>query len=255
MNNNKIVLRLFCILLIYSMSLEETKGQRSGILIGIDVGILSDRNHFRGDNGQALSGGSLNGMQGLSIAYSINGLTWSTGFRSYGHGPRKFELDRITGDFTKQQESIGNMQSWVIPISVEKEFNLNQKWHLHTGIGLLGFIMRDYGEDDVSLSYAIIPGATNLSDLDSTYITTRTDRRFNVAIETSLRIVYRTEGRFDLFALAAFQAHLNPMYEVDFRFFPAEPVRTGNARAVNSFTLSIGARYLIKQSNRQEPKP
>lgn len=219
---------------------------------GIDVGVLSDRNHFISETGQTLSGGTIGGLLSASFGFRKNDYVIATGFGRYSHGLRTFELDRNTGIFERPNQSGTAVQSYVIPVTFAREFQVYKKWHLGVGVGLLGLIARDVGYRGKTGNYGFDPDPADPSSVirnaDSTITTFGTNRNFNMAFETSLYMVYRIVDGAEFFAKASYQGHINPNFTAEHTFYSEAGTVRGSSLAINSFVVGIGMRYYFRRA-------
>ncbi|MCA1752872.1 MAG: hypothetical protein ABR572_09260 [Cryomorphaceae bacterium] len=225
--------------------------------LGLDAGILSDRNHFVSETGQGVTAGAVGGHIGLAFGYRKNDFVVSMGFGQYMHGIRNFDLDRNTGVYSRANSGSNSVLNFVIPVTFAKEFQVYQNWYLGVGVGLQGLISRDAGHQTKSISYNIdqdapMPWPDNVN-ADSTVTFYGTDRNFNMALETSLYVAYRVDGGAELFARFSYQGHINPTFEARHTFYSDNGTVNGTSSAVNSFIIGGGVRYYLPKS--KDPRP
>lgn len=249
--NSNLLLRIAQTIVIFLSLGSSVMNAQTSYALGFETGTLHDRSHFRYQD-QSLTGAGFGGYLKVNLELEHKGFAYVLGFGRYRHAHRLFELNRESGTIEKPRQSYTDMESYVIPLTVYKAFEIADKWDARVGLGVIGLFPRESGDLFSALTFNTTTDSTGLEveQPDSTIMVWGTDRQFNFAFETSVRIVYKTYGPLSFYASFAFQAHLMPVMEADITFYDEGGTFTrGNSTAVNSYTFGIGASYRFQRNS------
>jgi hypothetical protein len=220
--------------------------------LGLETGTLHDRSHFR-YNEQGLSGAGFGGYVEINAHLHHKGFIYSLGFGRYRHSVRMFELDRESQMIDKPRTTASSSESFVVPLTITKPFQIADKWDVRVGLGLVGMFPREPGDFSSWTSYNTSSDSSGVTiqGPDSTVVIYGSERRFNIAFETALQVAYNTSGPLTFYVNLAFQGHLMPVFESTFTFYQDDNTSTnGFSTAVNSYSFGIGAYYTFRKKER-----